>query len=623
VSSERLGLPAALVLTGAVLLSYANGLTGAFVYDDKAIVRDNFRIRSPDRVLDILTTQYFGGPRGTGTAYRPILLLSFAVQWWIHGGDVVPFHAVNVLLHAGVTLLLARLLLRIGLAPPLAVGSGLLFAVLPIHVEAVTGIVGRGETLAALLVLGSLGFALGAAEAARRRAWRLAAALVLYGLANLTKESASVAPGLFLLILVYRAEGGLPARLAAALRRGAAYCAGCVLVLWGVFRLRAAVLGGAIRAGTTGIFEVENALAPLTPLRRAANAAILFLRYLGRMAVPARLSADESAWAIRPEGPRDVLFWAAPLLLAALGVAALARLKERRPAAFGFLFLSLAALPASNLLFPTGTIFAERLAYLPSAGFCVVAASAVAGGAARIAELPTARRLLLAAIALAYAGRCVVRNPVWQSDEALFTNLVAVSPESAKAHYDYAYMSADLGRMRETLEHDTRAVEIYPRYWDAWAGKGRAERALGRMADSEASYAEALRIVPTYENGFYGLGLAKEERGDRAGAARAYRDGLRFNPQSLPLAYRAARLLAEEGNPRALYAWRRTLAIEPGSLPSRLGYAEFLIASGRPQEAAEQLRETIRRGPRYQPALQRLAEIERGADSGGNAPPRQ
>src|SRR5262249_57546832 len=137
---------------------------------------------------------------------------------------------------------------------------------------------------------------------------------------------------------------------------------------------------------------------------------------------------------------------------------------------------------------------------------------AMAGRAVNVAALSNGRRILLAALAAAYAARCVVRNPVWQSDETLFTNLVAVAPGSAKAHYDFAYMAADLGRMRETLEHDTRAVEIYPRYWDAWAGKGRAERALGRMADSEESYAEALRILPTYENGFYGLGLAREDR---------------------------------------------------------------------------------------------------------------
>ncbi len=200
----RLRLPWALLLLGACALAYANGLTGAFTYDDKAIVRDNFRLRSPERVVDLFTTQYFGGAKGTGTAYRPLLLLSFAAQWWIHGADPVPFHVVNLLWHAAATLLLARLLLRLA-PPPVAVGAALLFAVHPVHVEAVTSIVGRGETLAATLVLGCLLCALRFVDGGPRRWWAFAGALLLYFLGNLTKESAAVAPALFFLILAWSA----------------------------------------------------------------------------------------------------------------------------------------------------------------------------------------------------------------------------------------------------------------------------------------------------------------------------------------------------------------------------------------------------------------------------------
>jgi hypothetical protein len=79
----------AAVLVAACVITYANGLGGGFTYDDKAIVRDNPRIRAPGNVSQIFTTSYFGGPRGSGTVYRPVLLLSYAVQWWIHGRQPV------------------------------------------------------------------------------------------------------------------------------------------------------------------------------------------------------------------------------------------------------------------------------------------------------------------------------------------------------------------------------------------------------------------------------------------------------------------------------------------------------------------------------------------------------
>jgi protein O-mannosyl-transferase len=585
-SPDRLRLSWALLLLGACLLVYANGLTGAFTYDDKAIVRDNLRLRDPAQVADLFTTQYFGGPKGTGTAYRPVLLLSFAVQWWIHGGDPVPFHVVNVLLHATATLLLAVLLLRLRLRPPAAIGASLLFAVHPIHVEAVASVVGRGETLAAVFVLGCLltAFRYVDSESRRRRRLFLATSLLLYLAANLTKESAAVAPALFFLLLAWTKPGTFLAKIRAALVRGGAFYAGAAVVLAAVFAIRAEVLGGALKSAHTGIFELENPLAPLPSLRRVLNASLLLLRMLGRLAFPLRLSSDESAWSIRLVGLDAPIGWAALILFAALAVASLRRfdISDRSVAALGFLFFGLAVLPTSNLLFPTGTIFAERLAYLPSAGFCLVVGYALAGETPAFGGLERSRLALLAAVMVVLGVRTIVRNPVWNSDEALFTNMVRVSPESAKAHYDYAYMSAQVGQPRRSLDHYVRAVEIYPNYWDAWSGRGRMERELGDAGASLRSYRESLRIVPGYENGYFGVGMAYEALGQSAEAEKAYREGLRHNPRSLPLAYRLARLLSEEGRPTALFAWRRALAIEPRSAASQEGLRQWeLSAPGR------------------------------------------
>ena len=113
--SKRQKAGAAALLVLACLLTYANGLWSGFTYDDKAIVRDNPRIRSVGNVPRIFATSYFGGPRGSGTAYRPVLLLSYAAEWWIHGREALAFHAVNVLIHIAATLLLASLFLTLAI----------------------------------------------------------------------------------------------------------------------------------------------------------------------------------------------------------------------------------------------------------------------------------------------------------------------------------------------------------------------------------------------------------------------------------------------------------------------------------------------------------------------------
>jgi len=622
----------AAVLIAACILTYANGLGGGFTYDDKAIVRDNPRIRSPGNVSQIFATSYFGGPRGAGTVYRPVLLLSYAVQWWIHGRQAVAFHAVNVLLHAGTTLLLAALFLRIAIPPAAAFTGALLFAVAPIHVEAVTSLVGRGEVLAAVFTLLYLhlalrhfrlsSFALRASEDGSpaasppspfglRRTHRLPAllaALLCYALAVLTKESGSSAPALALLLFVFVEEGGLRERLGRAFVRGFPVLCGSGAALAGVFLLRRRVLGGFIKSPGTGIFEVENALFPLDPLPRAVNACVILFRYLGRTVFPLHLSADESAWSIEVVSGKSPLAIGAVLLLAGITAAALRRLSSRSPLALGLLFFCLALLPASNLLFPIGTIFAERLAYLPSAGLCLAAGALIAGSAASLPALTPRRSRLLAAAVLLLGARTIVRNSVWWSDEGLFLNLVRTAPESAKAHYDIAYIWADERQYSRAREQYEQATEIYEDYWDAWAGKGRVEKEMGLLSDAEDSYGSAIEANPRYENGYFGLGQVREARGDSAGAEEIYRKGLAQKKESLPLAYRLAVVRSRLEWPAALEDWRRALALGPSTPSVHADFASWLLRVGRTEDAAREARQALAFEPRYLPALRLLAE---------------
>ncbi len=589
------------------LVAYANGMTGTFSYDDKAIIRDNPRIHSPQRVGEIFSTPYFGGPRGSGTAYRPVLLLSYAVQWWVHGRVPEAFHFVNVLLHAAATLLLGALLVRAGVTRAAAWLASLFFAVAPIHVEAVTSLVGRGETLAAVFALAFVHVALRAARPPWRPG-RLALALLLYGLGVLTKESAAVAPALLFLLLAWSEPGGaLGTRLRVALRRGLPAFAGAAAVLGGVFALRAWVLGGILRARETGIFEVENPLAPLAPAPRALNASLLLLRYAGRTLFPLHLSADESAWSIRIARGVSLPGAAAAALLLVAAALALRRLAHGSPAALGVLFFGVAFLPTANVLYPIGTVFGERTAYLPSAGLCLLLAAVCSRGVRELHDLAPRRRVAAASIALAFAGRTVIRSPVWWSDSAIFANSVRTSPESAKAHYNEGYIHVETGRPREGLAHYSRAVSLYAGYWDAWAGKGRAEKDLGMLREAEASYRRALEVNPSYENGFFGLGLVLEAQGRLAEAAANDRRGLASNSGSLPLAYRLAMVLSREPSPGAEAAWRRVLELGPRSCAVHADHADWLLRVGRVEEARKEARAALKLDPRAASAFRVLA----------------
>jgi tetratricopeptide (TPR) repeat protein len=597
----------ALLLVAAGVVCYANGLTGDYTYDDKAIVRDNPRLRTPARVVSIFTTPYFGGPRGQGTGYRPILLLSYAIQWWLHGAAPFGFHAVNLALHVLVTLLLARLLARLRVPDPVAFGAALLFAVHPVHVEAVTSLVGRGETLAAAFVIAMLLFALRHRSAPSGRGAAVALSLLCYALAILSKESAAVAPALLLLACWRLETGKVAERLKRAFRVGLPIYAGCALILIGSFAARRAVLGGVIKAPTFRIFEVENPLAHVSTGERVTNAAAILFRYVGRLTAPVRLSADESAWSIPVVHGFDPVGLAALLLGSGVLVVAVARERAKPELAFGVLFFATAFVTTANVFFAIGTILAERVAYLPSAGFALVLSSALLGGtAARV--VPSARRIaVFLAIALLYAARTVVRNPVWDSDDTLFADTVRTSPGSAKAHYNLGWISAERAKLPLALEEYTRATQIYPKYFDAWAGKGFAEQRLGRLAEAEASFTRSIEVHPGYENGFFRLGVVRELRGNLAGAEDAFARGLAKNPKSPPLAFRLAKIRSRLGRESADADWRRAIALASGAASFHLGYAKFLADQGRVDAARREAREVLRRRPSEVKALEILA----------------
>jgi tetratricopeptide (TPR) repeat protein len=603
-----------MLLVAACVVSYANGMTGDFTYDDKAIVRDNPRLRAPSGLVSIFTTPYFGGPRGQGTAYRPVLLLSYAIQWWLHGSAALWFHVINVALHVLVTLLLARALAGINVAIPVAFGAALVFAVHPVHVEAVTSLVGRGETLAAAFVLGVLLFALRYRREHRSRWLSLLLALACFALGILSKESVTVAPVLVLLAYWRLEQGRTVERLGRALRLGVPLFAGCAVLFAGSLAARWAVIGGVIKAPGFRIFELENPLATLSAGERSANAAAILFRYVGRLLVPLRLSADESGWAIPVVRGFYPVGIAALTLGAAILVIAFLRERENRDLAFGVLFFAAAFAMTANLLFPIGTILAERLAYLPSAGFALALSSVVLGS--RTAQEPSSRRLsLLVAIAVAYGARTVARNPVWKDDETLFAETVRTSPGSAKAHYNLAWVSAERGPLSLALEEYTRATRIYPKYFDAWAGKGSVEQRLGRLSDAERSFRRSLAVRPDYENGFFRLGAVLELKGDLEGAERVFAKGFALNPKSAPLALRLAKVRSRMGRSSADADWRHAIALAHQAASFHLGYAQWLFEQGRIAEVRRHAREVLRRQPRNVAALAILAESSEKAGS--------
>ena len=508
----------AIALLFVVLLAivpYLNSLSNGFAFDDPDVVRDNPMVTDGTPTALLTAVYYPGG------IYRPLTFITYMAN---HTVSAAPFgyHLVNVLLHALVTLAVFLLALRLLDSLVAATVAAALFAVHPVHTEAVSNIVGRAELLAALLVLTCLLAELQAlrARAAAATGWQVLAALA-FAAGVLAKESAFTAVGLIAVVVWWSDPSRSVARTARAI-------APFVAVAIGYLALRVAVVGSLGLPTPPPL--IDNPLAHVGAASRVATAMVVLLDYGSLLMLPLHLAADYSYNAIPVvTSPLDSRFLLAALVaVATLGLAVVAA--RRTPVLLlAALFIAIPLAVTSNVVFPIGTIKAERLLYLPSVGWCL-AFGWLAAAAAR-----SHRQVALAAVAallLAFAARTWARNPAWSDNFILFTAAVQSEPESAKAHYNLGIAYDTRGDFDNAMLELRQALAIHPDCAEAAFAIGSIYERKGIEAGALHWYGQAVARDWNYPRAHLNIGALRYQRGEYDAAEAAFRTGLTQDPRN-------------------------------------------------------------------------------------------
>lgn len=432
------------------------------------------------------------------------------------------FQYINLVLHISVTILVYATASRIGLSWGAALVAAALFAVHPLHADAVASDIGRRELLMALGVLLSLGLYIRGGAPGRLELGYAMGSLATFFMALLSRARAAVLPALLFLYDVY-AWNNVIRRKHAAWRAMLRY-AGYLLVFVGYFGLRAFGLGTAASFQTQSIPFVDNPLAHLEGTTRWLTALKVAGKYLWLFAWPQWLAADYSYNAVRPA----VSLWD-PGVVAALAVwgcllywALWSYFKGSRQAFFAVGFTCLTFLPASNFLLPVEAIMAERFFYLPAAGLCFLAGigwDRAAGWAATRGTIHQAARIGLcgfAIVLLLLSGRAIRRNQDWKGDYALAKSGVRTTPGNAKAHYLLGSALHDRQKTAEALRELGEAFRIYPDYLKDPLFVEALVSVLvktGHIDEAIRLSTEAISSTPESPGLYHHLGIAYQEKG--------------------------------------------------------------------------------------------------------------
>jgi len=557
---------------------YANTLGNGFVFDDRLLIENNPIVQGRGSVSDVLLAPYHLGTRLTGTAlYRPVTLSTFAIDYRINGLDPFGFHVVNILLNALVGVLVLRLGLRLGLPTAAAFGGALLFAVHPVHTEAVANLAGRAELLAALFFLVALLAYLPSAGVEAGRGGRLAILAALsYLLAMLSKESAVTLLGVGLAwdVLLGRREGE-PWRDVLG-RRWAAILA-LVLGFIAYFVLRSFALEAPLQGPE--VSRVDNPLVGIELPERWATAATVAARYLGLLVFPAELSADYSFAQILPVSPWSAGALGSAALLAALAAGLAAAVGRARRVAFLGAFAVISFSLSANFFVVIGTIMAERLLYLPSAAVCLLLGWGFETLSRRFGSRPA--WIFLAVVLAAGSVRTVARNRDWVDNLTLFAKTAETSPRSVKV---LGNLGAELARR-------------------------------GRHDEARKALERALAIEPSYHGARVTLAQCLLEGGDAGGAEHEVRTVLAAFPDDVVARFQLGEILARDGRPsEAEVELRAVLRAEPGSAEAHRRLGAVLLAQGRAAEAESELVEAVRIAPRSATCLSDLGLLYQRTD---------
>jgi hypothetical protein len=446
----RAALPALLSAALALAL-YAVTLAGTYVYDDIFIVTQDPRLHDVARWKEYWVSDYAAG--GIDRLYRPLVSMSYALQWQLHGDRPWAFHAVNWVLHAAVSALVAELARRLAGARPAYV-AGLLFAAHPLHVEAVANVVGRAELACAAGFLGAL------VVLARRPPTgpRALAAWACFVVALLSKEQGMLLPLLMAALVLFQV--GWPLRVGEREKR--------VLQLL-LFAVCVTLAGYIVFRESTLRFwwdrnKLDWVMNPLV-LSRGADRWLMPLVLLGRyttlLVAPTRLSIDYGStvigWEARAGDP--YLWVGVAALLAWLGLFGWCAVRRRWPAVFCLIGVAATYGLVANALTLIGTIFGERLMYLPSAFFAIL----LGLGAARLRR-GTVTATLVVLLALG-SVRTVTYAARWNDRLTFYEASFREQPESVQI---CLLLSSD-ARVRGQLDLAERAIaearRVAPDHW--------------------------------------------------------------------------------------------------------------------------------------------------------------
>jgi tetratricopeptide (TPR) repeat protein len=480
---------------------YMGSIGHGYVLDDNLIITKNSYVQQGfSGIADIVTHNYANGFENFNDGlYRPLSVVSFAIEHAILGENSAISHFINALLYGLALYFLTVFLSALTKQEKLAILIALLYAIHPIHTEVVANLKGRDEIMALLFI--SAASTLFLRYVKHNNFKQLALFSSVFTLALFSKESAVTYTAVFALLFWF-----LKVERQQILKLSAAISLPVILFLM----VRALVLSNAGDVDTGVSNLLQNPLIENDGLiERLSTASSIQWIYYQRLFFPINLVHDYSFSAIPVttfNGLASILGFLLTLSFLVLGVYGTIK---RKLWGFGIIFYFITIAVVANVFILIGAIAAERFLFLPSLGWAIAVGSLVYQIKNEKAALG-----LVAATCLIFSVLTVNRAKDWDSNFTLFTGDVDKADQSARAHYNAATAFNNEAKREprmaanyrsEAIKHHKKAIEIWPEYQDAYNNLAIVYMESGKFDAAIDVLKTMLTRYPSYNKAYYNL----------------------------------------------------------------------------------------------------------------------
>lgn len=552
------------VICIAVIAAFGASVRHGFsMLDDPYLVVSNLAIRGPTpaHVATVFTTF-------DPELYIPLTLVSYQLNYLVAGLQPWIYHVTNIALHAGNAVLVAVLAYLLLKRKWTALVAGMLFAVHPLHTEAVAWVAGRKDLLSAFFALLTMIAYVRWRHGGRRSMYWLS--VTLYLLALLSKASVVVLPALLLFIdWLIDGRRDVPRMLVEKTPHVALAMVFATVAAFAKTRIIAAatISETALMAAKSTVFYLKNLFWPsgLTPL----------YPYNG----PVTLASGD--------------FWLPLLVIALLSVGVVLLWKRWRMGAFAWSWFLLCLAP-SFLNFHKGEVafFAvDRYAYLGSIGIILGVVAFASSFTVRWESQSNHRWKRRATVTLVAVPVLLLlalargQTATWSSDETVLSRSLALYPDSIPARTSLSVLYRETGRP----EAEEQVIRSGLQYRDdveyrVILGSINARRGLLKDAEAEFLRAEALN-VKNPEPAFY-LGALREQEGKTDLAVNEYRRAVALDPSYAAALINLAGIEYEQSNfTGSELHLRQALSYNPNIFEAQYTLFQSLEAQGKSEEA--------------------------------------